>query len=311
LGRFATLKAAVLGSKRYTLDLPLWMTNLTPGSPPEHFRRYMQWWYEEMVDGILENPAESLDRKLIYVWRCQSDTQYSASRFNEEYSLTRAWMHQSLDRREMDSALAIMVILILYRNGHLASHDLAAETGGRQHWNSRLHECKRDALSLLRHIGRRALHSSHVEILSTRWLCTKGPFRSDDLARRLDRLRMSLAPTVDQSQMRLIRQFCRAAELRSSPDLATIAVALRAAIGDGLDGERLFEETVVTTELTSLTSMLPETSGDSLSDLPKPIVERLEKLLAYIQHSEVTVTLLEFLPFLPTGIVGEDTAIRL
>jgi hypothetical protein len=310
LGRPASLNAVLLGSKRYALDLPLWMTNLTRGEPPEHFRRHMLWSEEEMVAGVLDDPAENLDRKIIYVWRRESGGQYSAPRANEEYALARAWMRQSLDRPEMDPALAIMVILILYRNGHLTPQVLAAETGGREYWSRRLYECRREALRLLRHVGRRALRSAHVEVLSAGWLCSSGPFRTDDLARQLDRLRTVVAPTVDQRHMRLIRQFCRAAELRSSPDLATIAVALRAAIGDEIDEERLLRDAVVTTELIAFASALPETAGNNLSDVPTPIVERLEKLLAYIQRCRVATTLLSFLPVLPTPIADADTSAR-
>jgi hypothetical protein len=305
-GRRPSLAAVPLGSKKYVLDLPLWMKDISNGKQPEYLHLHKSWRDEDIVAGVLENSAEELDRRLIYSWR-EAEAAYSAARANAEYSVVRSWLHENLDRPEMEAASAIMAILILYRNGHHNTQALAAETGGREHWNRRLYDCRREALRLLQHIGRRASHSAHVEILSAGWLCSQGPCRTDDLARRLDRLRVILGQTVDRGDIWLIRQFCRAAELRSSPDLAMIAMALRAAMGDEIEEERLLGDAVVTSELISLSSALPDTPGDCLADLPSSFVERLERLLTYIHHCGVPITLLDYLPVLEDGVRTEDS----
>ena len=302
-GPLSTIAAALLGSRKYSLDLPSWISNTDSNRIPDELRTRRLWHDEVISADVLNNPSEDLDRKVIHVWRSLKDGDLSAPRANLEYALARSWINQNLRRSEMDPAVAIMVVLILFRNGHANVKALATETGGREHWNRRLYDCRREALGLMRHIGRRALHSAQVEVLSTGWLCSQGPYRTDDLARRLEKLRAVLSRSVDRRGLWLIRQFCRAAELRSSPDLATIALALRAAIGDDIDEEKLLGDAVVSTELIALASALPETASESLADIPRPFVGRLEKLLAYIQHSGVVVTLLEDLPIMqPVGV---------
>jgi hypothetical protein len=294
-GRQPLLIGTLLGAKKYTLDLPSWMTHLPIGERPERFQKYKEWQEEELVDHVLESPSEELDRKVIHVYRSRDTGEYSARRANQEHAIARAWVHQSLPLSEMDPALGIMATLILYRNGHLNLRALEAETGGREHWSRRLDDCRKEALRLLRHMGRRASHSAHVEVLSTGWLCSAGPSRTDDLARRLDRLRSILGTVVDREHIRLIRQFCRAAELRSSPDLASIGLALRAAMGDEIEEGMLLGDAVVIAELLALASALPDAPGDCLSDIPSPLIDRLEKLVAYIQHTGVVITLLQHL----------------
>ena len=306
MGRLPTVTAVLLGCKRYYLDLPLWMTDLPPAQEPAHLQRCRSWCHEDIVETVLDDPAEDLDRKLIYVYRRLYDGPASAARANREYSIVRDWTLKNWSQPEMDPVLGVMAVLIFFRNGHINAQALAAETVGREQWARHLYEgrkeeCRKEALRLLRHIGRRASHSAHVEVLATGWLCSRGPSRTDDLARRLDRLRPILARSVNRQDMWLIRQFCRAAELRSSPDLASIAVALRAAMGDEIDEETLLADAVVTAELIALASALPEAPGDCLSNIPDPFVERLQKILVYIQNSGVALTLLDYLPFLSSS----------
>jgi hypothetical protein len=304
-GHLQTITATLLGRKKYRLDLPGWIGELSPGVNPDCIKMRRTWMEEDLDPEVLRDPVVEIDRKVVHLWRREASSGPSASRVNEEYSIASAWLEGSLARAELDPVLAIMVLLILYRLGHLKVQTLATETGGREYWSRRLSYCRREALGLLRQLGRRALHSAHVEVLATSWLCSSGPRRSDDLARRLERLRTVLSPTIDRADAWLIRQFCRAAELRSSPDLASIALALRAALGDDVDPGALLGDAIVTTELIAIASVVPDTPGSSLADIPGVLIERLEKLMGYVQGSGVVMSLLDFLPDLDISRRGQ------
>src|SRR5205814_2008018 len=86
-------------------------------------------------------------------------------------------------------------------------------------WQKRMYDLRHEVISLTRHVGRRALRSLHVEVLTTKWLLASDPERKDAPGQRLARLKQSLARRLDSTGVEIIQQFCRAADLRSTPDL--------------------------------------------------------------------------------------------
>ena len=113
------------------------------------------------------------------------------------------------------------------------------------------------------------------------------------LGRRLERLREVLKPRIEHAEVQLMRQFCRSAELRSSPDLAVISLALRAALGEAVDMSPLMERAIVASGLASLLRCLPSTVSEYPIDLPEACVSRLESLLAYINAHGLYLSLLD------------------
>ena len=103
------------------------------------------------------------------------------------------------------------------------------------------------AWDLFQNIGRRALHSAHVELLSADWLFSRRSLgRSDRLWARLERVRELLAPELDGEAMGSISQFYDATSLRRSGDLTGISEALLAGTGKISHEERILESAVVT-----------------------------------------------------------------
>ncbi len=292
-----------IGKRKFLLDLPNWISDLAGGDQAEHLRLRRSWLSEEILPlpaqhTVVDLDTQALDRHLVHIWRSLTKSQFSADRANAEFSIARTWADKNVGQSYIDAALALMAILILYRNGHERLKKIVAGTRGpsQEYWSKRQYTCRKEALSLLQHLGRRALHSMHVEVLTTEWLCSTGPRRTDDLGRRLERLRPILASEIDRNEARLVRQFCRAAELRSSPDLNVIALALRAAMGDPVDHRALLGRAVVTAELAALAASLPTSPADCLSDLRYKYIMRLRQLITFLHQSQLPVTLMEYLP---------------
>lgn len=311
------LIVAPLGAKKYYLDLPRWMfsAECKSGKQLPEQDLYRAWLNEEPrlpadPEETRKLPAQELDRVLIAAWRTMNSTNNNpAARAILDDAIAQAWINRIEMQTDVNAALAIMAILILYHNGHKRVTELKGSMVGLDPEDIRraLGRGLRQAVALMQDLGRRALHSAHAEVIAIEWLYSRSPARMDDLGRRLERLRAVLKPRLELADIQLVRQFCRAAELRPSRDLATISLALRAALGEPVDASPLMNRAVVSRELVSLLHVLPVSVSGYPIDLPSECLNRLELLLTYIHQHDLYITLLD--PLIWSRPLNEDKTV--
>ncbi len=304
VGERPILVATRLGQRRYTVDLPGWMTaaDATVGEVRTGFARYLQWRpepprpFETDVSPQLgtlagEDLARVLVQSYIHLESGAEDPRPGAAAAGE-------WLKRHLERPELKLHYALIATLLLYRLGRLDPGRLgrhlehvAPEDVKHFAW-----QWRQSANSAVREIGRRALRSRHLETLWNQWLGDGAAHRKPGLWRRLPELQRALRPPMSLEDLRSVRRFCRAVDLRNDPELVPIANALRAAIGELRDIEALADKDSVVQQLIRLYRCMPPSRAGSDLFLTDSQAEVLQRLLGRIDSNRLDITLLSPVP---------------
>jgi hypothetical protein len=207
------------------------------------------------------------------------------------------WKARILQSSEVELHYALITVLLLFWYGTRKPEELC-------HANPRLKpqdatgmvsEYARSALEVFRNVGRRALRSTHAELLSTEWLFSSQTYiRKTGLWTRLAKVKNALTAELDAEGLSAITQFCKACRLRPHPELTPIAEALLASLGAIDTHTSLRDRAHITSELIWLSQATPASAyPDRLS---RAHGAKLRELLDRITAGALDVVLLDPLP---------------
>ncbi len=310
-----TIVTCLAGKRRYTLDLPttLMSTLPLPGERHSEVSRFLEWCnHPQLLEGFADpeldlkaTANDILCQLLCYAYMSREE---NPRVWQLQANLAREWLSRNQRKPEIDTAYAIMCILLLNSNGMRNVRDVFPEETDLHKMNSyrSLMDGWRDeATNAARNLGVRALRSIHVDVLIHHWLYHTGNRqRQDNLWRRLQPLvhpasGLLLSDNLLDADVRAIRRFCRSVQLRAQADLMPIADALLAALGELSEEPVIFPDarySEVINQLISLYRTLPHTrSGNSILHvrLHDAHVMRLSRILDLIIDQAWSVPLLD------------------
>jgi hypothetical protein len=277
-----------LGQKRYALPLPpmMFSGSVKSGDLSSKFRSFLQWRGER---GVLPSASASvmtdqeLDRANCILWNSLKEWPTDDVRVIAD--VASAWKHRNINKPEMKPEFALMAILILY------------ECSDRNRAIPESRGWARGAVDLCRNLASRALCGVHVEVLRSRLLYQGSLVTSDpEFLARLELIREILAPTLGSRDVKLLDQFCRAVELRSSSGIALVAKALSALLGKSHSVQELISAAPVSRDLIAVFRTLPESKSGFPAYLHRSHAQALEKLLKYIEAQRIDLEFAEPVP---------------
>lgn len=278
-----------LGQKRYILALPemMFSNSVKAGGLSSGFQDFLKWREEHMetISGVGSAMSDrDLNRAICIA--CNSLTDQSSD-VRPLAEIAVEWMKRNINNPEMKPEFALMAIVTLYECGER----------GREHPQHK--GWRRAAVDLCRNLTRRALGAVHIEVLRHRLFYQESlSTASPEFVARLEHIRHILAPTLGVGETRLLDQFCRAAELRSSSTAALIADALAAMLGRTNTVQGLLSMAPVSSELISVFRTLPISHSGFPAFLDLWHARQLKKILNYIESQKVDLAFGEPIPTL-------------
>jgi len=343
------LEVAQPGYKTFRLDLPSVIVReiARPDSAKDAFDAGGLTGGEAAVLRLVDPLAipkatpEELDRILAAIFQRANSIDTKAVDLLHLCSLVaKAWREAHLRDREMSLAHALMAILLFDRVAsggidraepeehfaEMSSHDgvmtLARAFAVPTHQALALRqEHLRLAVELTVDVGRRALRSRHVELLSHAWLFYEEPgtkmkrrTRRDDLWGRLRQMAPLLGQAMKAEDLGRLRNMCLAIELRSAAmessepvaakkhgsiwasGLPAVAAALWASLGEARSVELLCDGAPMLSRLATMAATLPKRRSGPTPRLDWRHVRELRELVDVIRSRGWNLWLLDPLP---------------
>lgn len=290
------------GTKSLKLDLPQWMLKNLPegGQRRDELNNYLRWTREQpdlshFYDTRLSEADDTtINRLLCYAY--EDKRAASAEAFNFKINVAEQWEKRNTLSQEVFVPYAIMAILLFDKIGteiiELPSHSLPhANSDNLRAWAS---EWRNQASRLTQQLGARALRSSHVEVLTRKWLLNvDSQKKAYDLWGRLQVIQGHLA-RLETQRIIEIRQFCNAVELRNQESLLPISQGLFASLGELPDIPSLLMFAEQTNELIKLCRTLPVSKRQVW--LRPTHKEGLRKILWSIKRDALDLIVLDPIP---------------
>ncbi len=291
------------GRKPLELDLPQWMTGCVPeaGQRRDELSKYLRWSSErpeiKQFDKIKLGEAddEIINKLLCYAYSDGHPPTPEALMF--KISVAEQWATRNRRAREVFVPYAIMAILLLDKFGSevMAAPMRLLPQNNPVNLKSWASDWRSQASTLTQQLGARALRSSHVEVLSRKWLLNESSRElAADLWGRLRVIESYLGKGINTQSIREIRQFCKAVELRNQEGLLPISQGLFASLGEVSDMTSLLAFAEQMRELVEIFRTLP--TSKTRIWLKQAHKERLRKVLRSINRDALDLTVLDPIP---------------
>lgn len=300
-----------VGRKRFSLDLPLWIVNILSESIDHRveLENYLRWRInppdiplQDIIDKIQEFSDERVNELLCSAFKIRNGNQ-DTLRF--QIQVVEEWARRNRVRPQINVAYAIMAILILYKNGKRKLSEFAhIQEVSSQDISKFTRDWQEKARDLTQELGRRALRSMHVEIISKDWLYNEdNRKRTDDLWPRLQQILRNIRVPLQKDNIGEIRHLNHAVGFRnmsSNKDFLRISDALAAATGELSRDSNLYPNVQVTKDLIDIYRTLPTSRSSMQVNLHESHIEKLRRTLSFIDAQKLEITLLDPLPELLT-----------
>jgi hypothetical protein len=293
------------GKKPQSLDIPDWMGGDLP-APPQARKaivNYLKWrsercslseWLDIELSKVDDN--EILNRILC----CAYDTEeLNPGYLKLKVNVARRWMRLNMPRTEINLPYALMAILLLHNSSRIPEQELSTQLELRdlRIVRSFVADWRGEASKMVQNLGRRALRSTHVEVLAQQWLLnTDNRSRDYDLWQRLQKTIRLLKLPEGVESLNSIRQFCYAVELRNKEDLKVIADGLLSTLGELPHLSNFYGEAPITLALIRIYRTMPRSKHQLW--LQESHIKELTNLLSLITYNALDITLLDPLPVL-------------
>jgi len=348
------LEVAQPGYKTFRLDLPSIIVSeiARPDSAKDAFDAGGLAGDEEAVLrnfdplAIPKAAPEELDRILAAIFQRARSLDTTVVDLLPLCSLVaKAWKEARLRDRELSLAHALMAVLLFdrvasggvdraepeERSAEMSGYDAVTTLARAFHLpasqaSALRQEHLRLAVELTVDVGRRALRSRHVELLSHAWLFYEEPgtkmrrrTRRDDLWGRLRQIAPLLGQSMKAEDLGRLRNMCLAIELRSTSmeggepvatkrqgpiwasGLPAVAAALWASLGEARSVDLLCDGAPMLSRLATMARTLPRRQGGPTSKLDRRHVRELRELVDAIRSRGWNLWLLEPLPSVEVG----------
>ena len=291
IGRLILVLSTPVDERRYSVDLPTWMTTqeIKVAAPRSAYKTQERWLASPRF--IPSRDDDHWDQTLCQLWAAL-DRGVTVDAEQAGIFVER-WAAGSLRRKEVELNQALICFLsmceLIPARRKLISDDvdLAVVRDFVQVWSQ-------SASDFLRHIGLRALRSLHVEVLSTLWIKNNDPEPP-----RLAQLRGSLQRSMKAADVALIRQFGRYAELGGAMvlgwDLQLISDGLRRAIGEAEARDSFHEGARILHRVASLAATIPAVRNLRVAP-DRAHVEAVREIIDIISGRRLDITLLAPIP---------------
>ena len=312
------------GTRRYVLDLPEYMllgekSFEMPRPAFQDFKETLPEPVQLTLSGLtFSNLSDAeLNQLLSQAYKLPLDSQ---DNFSFRMVVTNEWVRRNSDGREtIDLHCGLMAVLIL--NDH--SQMIPEEIMSLGHWsldradkiNRSRRAWSRQAVDLVRDLGRRAMRSVHVEMLYQLWFNPErgNQTRTDGFWRRLQLFKPLLQPSLKLEHIRLIEQFNRAVTLQHlsgvtcDNEIVLIAMSLALAVGQTVEQTKLLDQTEVIQDLISEYRTLPLSKIGNPPNLHQSHAFRLSRMLKRsIIPKSIDIMLLAPVPELKADRVTVD-----
>jgi hypothetical protein len=288
-----TIIVVPVGKKKLQLDLPRdWVKSGKITSAVALTRRYYLWEEDKtLLPGAVN--AETLDQVLCHVYykTFRDDCVTPAEKLQIE--VAKAWIKTNFFKQELMLVYALMAIKLLSQSSE-------------QEIKTREHKVIASmAREMVQNLGRRALRSRHIEVLSKYYVSSAKQSTPFIGFPRLEKVLEHTKYPLLLEDMSAIRQFCSGVGLRSGSEeleLQSIAECFSAAIGEVPIGGKVYTNRAEATGiLIEISRTLPWSNSASQVSLSELHIQQLNELLDWILQNSPQLMLLD-----PLEVDGES-----
>lgn len=295
-----SVTAVPSGNRQHKLDLPKWqlLDWPAPGELREQLQNYLS--LSIINSSLSEKKPEQLEDSELDLLLRDSYKYILNNPIVKDIPILIAqeWYKRNHQAREVFLPYSIMTILILDAYSSLNFEKLAPILGPEAtNYLGFTSDWKGKASFLLRDIGRRAIRSMHVEVLSDDWILNKtNRPRRDGLWDRLSAVEGMLKAPIQIECIHTIQRLNEAVNIRSDNDIISISDSLLATIGSLERLDFILQRAYVTNELIKLCATIPTTKSGIYPNLHATHREKLKSILDSITIQALDITLLYPLP---------------
>ncbi|MFT5698652.1 MAG: hypothetical protein ACI8ZB_001507 [Desulforhopalus sp.] len=304
------LAVTLIGSRKFQVMLPKWLLELTPDERRKKRACHEQrsTWLKTPIPKNNESHYPSMrdlgnDELEQIICQSMASLHTPGQFLSNAYMAAWEWTERNISRREMDAIPALASLYIFYTCMEYRNWIDCSRLSPPREINF-IRSCYSQTFKLAHNVGRRAICSMHVEILSNIF-CKEREAQQRGLWPRLWEIEEKLQKEVNIEQVELIRRYCHTVSFTDNKEHAHIANALSAALGELPDNRACLQEhaKAINKILTFYRTVPPisSTKEEEVLLITKKESLRLWSCLLkeafdYIDFQGIDLTLLEALP---------------